>query len=949
MLSLGSLAFLNPWLLAGLLALPVLWWLLRAIPPSPKRQAFAAVRLLLGLEDEERQAHRTPWWLLLLRALAVLAVLLGFAQPVINPADRLEITGDGPLLLLMDQGWASAPDWEDRQAAVLSLLDEAREESRPVMFWPMAEGDAPPVASAAAVRSVVEGTRPAPFAPDHAAVLDALERGVLPEAAATVWLHAGLSEGEASTALLDRLSERGRLHLIGPATPARALTPLRLEEGRLVADVLRAEADGAELVGVAAIGETATGAERRIAVAEAEFGPGDTRASAVFEMPPDLMRTVTRIVLTEDASAGGAALATGAIRRVPAAIVDPEADGTAISLTSASHYLRKALVPWADVRESGLAEAVGADPSAILLADYGEIAGAEREALMAWVEGGGLLVRFAGPRLAASVGERTLGADDDPLMPVRLRRGGRVLGGALAWSAPRSLGPINPDGIFRRLEVPDEVEVRSQVLAEPSPDLADRVWATLDDGTPLVTGASLGEGHVVLFHVTADAEWSSLPLSGLFVEMLGRLMALAPGHAAAAPSAEDLADTLWRAELVMGADGTPRTAPAVSDPVPGERIAERALGRALPPGLYARADGAQRRPGEAAEIVINLFETEDALARMPPPPAGATVQMLGGAETLRLGAYFLAAAVLLAVIDTLATLWISGRLAFGRPRAAAARTLGLLLAIGALAALTNGHAEAQSRQPAERTAVEATAETTLGYILTGDSRVDRVSERAMEGLRLALTQRTAVEPGPSVGVDPARDELSLYPVLYWPLTGVGVPGDQALARLANYLSGGGLLLIDTQNGASGFGGASADQMRRIARSLNLPPLAPVDGDHVLTRSFYLLDRFPGRWRGGRIWAEAAPETGGDSELETDVLRFNRVDDNVSPVVVGSADWAAAWAIDERGNALFPIGRPGDRQRELAYRFGVNLVLYALTGNYKSDQVHAPEVLRRLGQ
>ncbi|HET7409751.1 MAG TPA: DUF4159 domain-containing protein, partial [Paracoccaceae bacterium] len=119
---------------------------------------------------------------------------------------------------------------------------------------------------------------------------------------------------------------------------------------------------------------------------------------------------------------------------------------------------------------------------------------------------------------------------------------------------------------------------------------------------------------------------------------------------------------------------------------------------------------------------------------------------------------------------------------------------------------------------------------------------------------------------------------------------------------------------------------------------------------VLTRTFYLLTDFPGRWQGGRVWAEAPPlRPEGTEPPPSDIPQFDRVDDNVSPVIVGSADWASAWAVDERGLPLFPVGRPGDRQREMAFRFGINAVMYALTGNYKSDQVHAPEVLRRLGQ
>ncbi|GMG83790.1 DUF4159 domain-containing protein [Paralimibaculum aggregatum] len=943
MLSLGPLAFLNPWLLAGLAVLPILWWLLRAIPPSPRRQPFAAVRLLLGLEDKDRESEKTPWWLLLLRALAVAAAVLGFAQPVLNPAERLVEDRDGPLLLLMDQGWASAPDWAARQAAAAAALDEAREAGRGVIFWPLAESAPPPVAAAEAVRPALEGLVPAPWGPDRTAALTALAGGALPAPGQTIWLHDGL-DGPDTTALAAQLADAGPLRLIGPPRPALALAPPRLEDGLLAADLLRAGGP-AEEIRVVAFAEDANGAERRIAVADAAFAEGETRAAAVFDLPPELIRRVSRLVLADRPSAGGAALATGAIRRVAVGLVDPGSEATVVSLTSARHYLTKALSPVADIREGSLDEVLEREPAAIVLADYGAIAETERERLTAFVEErGGLLVRFAGPRLAAAIGERI--GQEDALLPVRLRRGGRVLGGALAWSSPRRLGPFDPDGVFRRLEAPGEVAVRTQVLAEPGPELQGRVWATLEDGTPLVTARKMGAGHVVLFHVSADAEWSSLPLSGLFVEMLGRLMALAPGQSAAAPEPEALGGTLWRPELLLGPDGTPRPATGAEDPVPGERMAELRAGAGLAPGLYARADRGARPAGSPTELILNLHAAEDRLAPFPAAPAGAVEETLGGAEAQPFAALFLTVAVLLALADIVATLIVSGRLSrLRRPAAAAGLALAAALGLG----LGPTPAEAQQSTSAEARAVNATAETTLGYIRTGDPRIDEVSERAMVGLGMALTNRTAVEPGPPMGLDPARDELSFYPVLYWPLNAQNLPSEAALSRLAGYLTGGGLLVIDTQNGASGFSGASEVEMRRIARALNLPPLAPVDADHVLTRTFYLLDRFPGRWRGGRVWAEAPPPVRPGAPRASDLPSFDRVDDNVSPVVVGSADWASAWAVDPRGRYLFPVGRTGDRQREMAIRFGVNLVMYALTGNYKSDQVHAPEVLHRLGQ
>ena len=113
----------------------------------------------------------------------------------------------------------------------------------------------------------------------------------------------------------------------------------------------------------------------------------------------------------------------------------------------------------------------------------------------AWIDQGGVLVRFAGPRLAQA---------DDDLVPVKLRRGGRSLGGSLTWEKPQHLASFAADGPFAGLAVPKDITVNRQVLAEPDAVLATKSWASLEDGTPLVTGEHRGKGIVSLFHVGAD-------------------------------------------------------------------------------------------------------------------------------------------------------------------------------------------------------------------------------------------------------------------------------------------------------------------------------------------------------------------------------------------------------------------------------------------------------------
>ena len=251
---------------------------------------------------------------------------------------------------------------------------------------------------------------------------------------------------------------------------------------------------------------------------------------------------------------------------------------------------------------------------------------------------------------------------------------------------------------------------------------------------------------------------------------------------------------------------------------------------------------------------------------------------------------------------------------------------------------------------AEAFAQAATGSVVLGYILSGDAQVDEVARQGLEGLGRALWQRTSVEPAAPMEVDPETDELSFFPLLYWPITGTTpIPSEAAYDRLNAYLRGGGMIVFDTRDaGIAGLGAATPEgrRLQAIARPLDVPPLSPVPEDHVLTRTFYLLQDFPGRHQGRDVWVEAAPE-----EEPTPGMPFRNLNDNVTPVVIGGNDWAAAWAMNPVGMPLYPVGRgmAGERQREMAYRFGVNLVMHVLTGNYKSDQVHVPALLERLGQ
>jgi hypothetical protein len=462
------------------------------------------------------------------------------------------------------------------------------------------------------------------------------------------------------------------------------------------------------------------------------------------------------------------------------------------------------------------------------------------------------------------------------------------------------------------------VTVSRQILAEPSLDLDRKVWVRLADGTPLITADKRGSGTVVLVHTSADPSWSNLALSGLFPQMLRRVVAYsaglsrAPLHGALQPYR--LLDGLGRLHAPDGAAAA----------IAADRFDNTAPDPQHPPGFYGEADS--RR-------AFNLTQTTTAIQPLDSLPSGLERQSYGTAGTVSLAPWLLGAALALAAIDTIVALWLGGALPKLPRLGMAVRRVGsiagavLVIALGAAIA----RAAPASPDSADARVADAASQVTLGYVATGDLQTDRISRAGLQGLSHQLILRTSIDHVAPAEVDLERDELSVYPLLYWPIAASARPlSDQAKEKLNRYLSTGGMLLIDTRADSGGL----QPNLSKLIQGVDVPTLAPIPAGHVLTKSFYLLDMFPGRVPGGDLWVER------DQDARND---------GVSSVVVGSADWAGAWATDSSGVPMFSLSPGGERQREWAYRFGINLVMYALTGNYKSDLVHAPFIQQRLGQ
>lgn len=898
---LESLTFLSPWVLSALAAVPVLWWLLRALPPRPRAVRFSAFFLLKDLQTKLTSAAHMPWWLLLLRALMVVLFIGAFAGPVLHPSQDFPGGTQGNVLIIVDNGWASAAGWGARQEKLKEYIKQIRRSGRPVIFMPTAPSDEDgqmhfygPMPGEEA-EGWAGRLKPQPWRTAHG------DAGQLAQklfdsykVTHSVFLSDGL-EAETRDLLVIAQARGGGLTLVTDDTvnDPYILRQALQKPGALdfTLERLKATSQNMPLQILAYAGDDSVVDELKI-----NFPAGSGEYAFSWDMPAEVRDKVARIALRERAMASAVFLASAQWRQHPAGVVANATQKESRDFLSEVYYLRRALAVNDRLTIDRLDALLKMPLSALILPDSTPLTAVEKGELHDWVQRGGFLIRFAGPNLAAN-------AEGDLLLPVPLRYGQRAMEGAMTWETPVRLGDISEQSPLYGLPVPQDVTVAQQVLADPLPEVFEKTWLHLEDGTPLITGSKMGKGTIVLVHTSAGPDWSNFCYSGLYVEALQRMVSISSGIS------DYKVQTTLPPLLLLDGFGrlhAPDSKSIATSAQPGQEFMPSPQ---TPPGIYGDPQTFRS---------FNLGQYLPKMAALQDIPRDVTVLPYQAAAEIDLKPFLLKAALLLLLADTLLTLWLRGVAVFG------AACLLMFACVSPAAAED------------EKNFVSGMY---LAYVETGDQDIDRTSYNGLTGLGEVVSTRTTAKIKGVVGVDPAADMLSYYPVIYWPMTA----GQEALSTTAarniqDYLDQGGMILFDTRDRQFGGDGSvsmpGSRKLRELMQNIQIPELTGIPAGHILSRSFYLLDKFPGRYDGGKLWVEKAP---------------NPHHDGVTSVIIGSHDWAAAWSKDQGDRTRFMIEPGGEMQREMAWRFGVNMVMVALTGNYKADQVHISHILQRLGQ
>ncbi|MFP4314357.1 MAG: DUF4159 domain-containing protein [Alphaproteobacteria bacterium] len=910
---LSNILIVNPLILAALAALPVLWFLLRVTPPAPKIIDFPATRFLKDLIPENVSPSKTPWWLLLLRILIATLVILALAHPVYNPSRTLNTLGD--IRLIISNDWASAQNWQRLQNAAADILAQAERENRNVLFIAAADyqeddkQQAFPLISAKEAQARLKGLEPRAWPIDYGTLSTMISSTRDNADYTNVVLSSGLrSDGfEEFVRLLSRSGSTLFFKMENENLPLALKTPQNFSMD-LQAEVITPQDFPA---GITITVQARTQNGRILNSQNLQTEAGQQSYEVTFDIPDLLRNDAGQFIIAGAQSAASVYLLDERFRKrsVGIAAAEDKTDSAA-ALTQAATYIRKAIEPYTLLNFGSVQSLIEQDPSMIILPDIGAIPSQTLNDLEEWVNEGGLLLRFAGPNMVSTL-------NTPYLVPVPIRDQARSLEGSLSWEEPLKLQDFKPNSPFFGLQVSPDITVTQQVLADPIPDLDKKTWALLEDGTPLITADKKGNGLIVLIHTTASPEWSNLPLSGLFVSILKRLVDISGKAGSQVFNQNSVLDPLY----ILNGFGKLQQAESTIKPIPFEQFDTLEISAAHPPGIYG-SGGLQK--------ILNMGDRIDNIPSVQNLPMNFTIQNYGQDYEFDLRPYLLLAATLLLFLDWLIMIFMATGLRFFDKRA--------VIGISALFFLVIPlhPASAQDILSGNEDQYKYADDLYLAYIKTGDASLDKTTQEGLNVLAKVLTRRTSAEPKGVVGLEPESDILPFFPFLYWPVSAsASALSSQAIQNIQHYLDNGGTILFDTRDRnftAGTLGGTpNADALRTLVGNLNIPPLQPAPKNHVLAKSFYLLDHFPGKYTGGTLWVESDSAGGRDG---------------VSSVLIGSHDWAASWATNA-SNRRTIYGKT--RQDELSLRFGVNLMMYALTGNYKADQVHVPHILERLGQ
>ncbi|WP_455478130.1 DUF4159 domain-containing protein [Bartonella sp. B10] len=929
------MSFAAPLLLLGLFSLPIIWWLVRITPPTPCKEIFPPFRFLPKTISQHEAKNHTPWWLLLLRLTIAALIIIALARPTLHQ-EQSTFSGSQPLALIIDNGWASATEWKKRIVVAESLLAQAEKKQKDIYLLATAENDSFDIGPLPAkdIRQNLMNLQPRPWPVDRMQTLKKLVEIHKGKSLDIAYLSDGLQTSEDTKAfsLIEQLKPNKFLWYLSDISNLTGIVSIENNNTNIAVRIIRATKHGENIITLSLYDLN----NKVLGRSTINFKEGETTALVPFNLPLELRNSIAWIKIENNAHAAATFLIDNRNQMNRVALLSPSINEIAQPLLSPFYYIIKALQNHTQLITAGGKELsididhlLKQNPSVFIMGDIVNMPKEVEKKLSDFVNKGGKLIRFAGDNLSTT-------EHHDSLLPVPLRPGKRLLGSTMSWTEPQKLAPFAKNSIFSDLPFPKDITVSRQILGEPNSDLFEKTLLSLTDGTPLITAANHGKGMLIFIHIAPDITWSNLPISGFFAQMLQKLITFNTYYNENSTHIKTTTpQNPWR---TLTADGRLQTPPPFVVPLIVNTQDLPLPSYRTPPGLYGLKNNL---------YALNLLNNSSRLIKQSTLPASLSAKPLSyDIKDKYLTGPLLGLAILLFTLDNFLVLWIRKAFFLNRHN----NMLLLPLTISLIILFVHVPiTHAQSTKNDYKTIIQAAGATHLAYVITNNHEIDTTSKSGLETLSKFIAERTMLSPGPVIALDLDKDELAFYPLIYWPIDANSpLPTQKSIEKINNFMKHGGTVLFDTRdqiNSSLNFDettNPSTQRLRTILRELNIPAIEPASSDHVISRSFYIMPDFPGLYRGSPLWVES-------SSMNKKSNDFLASGDNVSSILITANNFSGAWALDQKGSWKYPLIPNDSMQRLWAFRAGLNIVIYVLTGNYKADQIHVPALLERFNR
>ena len=892
------IGFSNFYALFGLLLTPIIWFIVKSFPPTPKSYDFSSFFLLEKIDYDAPKNKKTPLWLLIFRIFFFILIVFYFSKPFLNNNNSATDEKYEKYLIVADIGWSTAKDWNKFKELVLEVGKEAEKNKKEILFFHSnlkSYKDLQIFKTNYALKDYLENLSPLPLQFKKSSIDKLIQDESLFKNSKIFMVFSKFDFYDfpnyyKNLSLIKNNSNN--YYYINPLETILIINSLKATKGKITCEIYRLGKNSFKqdfFVNVETVNNEIVYSDKHV------IDEKENKKILNLSFPTEIFNQIKSIRIVGQNHAGAKYYFDDFSKKKNIAIINDNEYHKESPLLSPIYYLKKSLDSKHNIKVEKIDNILNSNYSTIIIPETVKIPNAFDKRLNDWLLEGGTLIKFSDDTLV----EKKLNFLTSKEIYGKIRN----IEGQLTINNKLFISEFKKDSIFYGLEVPKDITINKQLIFDTNPKQV-KVLAKLNDNTPLVSMKKFGEGEIILFHVGANNNWSNLPISSLFPDMINRVLLFSKNY-----NSSNLTDLNLNKEI----DGfgnliTPKKIVTIGK---FDKLKTVKPSFDIPPGQY-----------ENNQISIALNLSTNIGQHQIKEADRSAISTYSFKNTKDLSSIILKIILTMFILDLLLTLMIKNNINLSKIVTKRINVLIFILFFLTFIKLENVSAN----------------ETYLAYVKIKNTQINNISKNGLETIRNLLITRTSINPKGVIGLDINSDYIFSYPFIYWPLTKNLLSIEKSeIIKIKNYLDNGGIFFFDI----IGFSRKNLNlkekkfqEIRNFLNEIGANELSIIPKGHTLTKSFYLLNKFPGKWDNRFLFVESSN------------LQYK---DGVSSIILGFNDWAKAWAVDDNNLPLFPVVPGGERQRELAYRFGINITMYALTGNYKSDQIHSKSILKRLSK